>query len=149
MENEMQFNITSFYDDETGIVTVYSEIPGHVEAIGSAKCMEGDDFDSSIGTALAVGRSLQKLGKLLEKNAFNEVHRRDEEKKRARLRLSLARARREIAKFKWECDFAELINLKLAEDSFLVENDIIPEPVRRGKKKARKKAHQIRENLPA
>ena len=149
--------ITALYDVETGIITSWTKI-GSVEAVGSAKCMNEDEFDTDLGTDLALGRSLQKLGKLLEKDAFREVHRRDELRKNAKLSAAVAKGRQSLAKYQWECEFAELINLKLAEESTLVENDVVPEPVVTGKRKMvdgrkkqkpRKKAHQIRDDLPA
>ncbi len=140
--------ITTLLDKETGIITSLSQL-GLAEAVGSAKCMGEDTFDYDIGAQLATGRSLRKLGKILETDAFREVHIRDEVRKNSKLSAAVAKGRQQLAKYQWECDFAELINAKLEEESTLIENDVLPEPVLKAKKKARKKAHQIRENLPA
>lgn len=141
--------ITTLLDKDMGIITTLSQL-GPVEAVGSAKCMEEDTFDYDTGAQLAVGRSLQKLGKLLEKDAFRVVHERD----RARIRRLEAtenlKKRSDEARYKWECEFAELINLELQKE----EHDVVPEPypvkpAKKDKKKPRGKAFQIRENLPA
>jgi hypothetical protein len=145
--------ITTLLDEETGIITALSQL-GPVEAVGSAKCMEEDTFEYDIGAQLAIGRSLQKLGKRLEKDAFREVHRRDDVRKNAILSAAVAKGRQQLAKYRWECEFAELINLELEKE----EHDIVPEPYwgeksssskKDKKKKPRGKAFQIRENLPA
>lgn len=131
-------------------------------SIGVAKKVEPDTFDPNIGTGLSTGRALQAAGEELEREAYAVVHERDRERER-RLRATQELVERKRAhSYKFQCEFAELINLKLAEKSAAVADDTVPDTrfqttgsvlrdaVNSGKKKkARKKAHQIREDLPA
>lgn len=144
------FTTQTFYDEDlqviTAYVSVYDEFHDDFHAVGSSKCMEEDEFDYELGEQLAISRALTKLGKLMHKEAFREVHKRDEVRKNAKLAAAAAKGRQQLAKYRWECEFAELINLQL-------ENDVVPEPVKKGKdkksKKPRGKAFQIRQDLPA
>jgi len=154
MNDTLTVKQTATEDAETGTIMVHLACYGYdegliVETAGSAKCMAEDDYDRQLGDALALGRAMQKCGKALEKAAFDEVHYRDQLKTKELEDKRLAKTKAAMARYQWECEFAELINAKLAEESTLVENDVLPEPVLKAKKKARKKAHQIREHLPA
>lgn len=138
--------IETLYDEDTGVVTTFIQL-GEVEVVGSSKCMSEDEFDKTLGENLALGRAFIKLGKTLQKNAFDEVHKRDRARRHREEKAAEAAERHREALYQWECDFAELINLQL-------ENDIIPEQVKKGKhkkskmKKPRGKAFQIRKDLP-
>jgi len=152
MNNECYVEITTTEDPDLGVTVSYVGIhldDLFVEAAGSAKCMEEDSFDGILGEKLALGRALQKVGKLLEKDSFAEVHRRDRIRVQQLDATENLRKRSAEARYKWECEFAQLIELELQKQASLRENDVVPEPLLKAKKKARKKAHQIRENLPA
>jgi len=164
---------TMITDEKAGVTICTLEIDGvagvedNLEIIslvetGSARCMGEDDLDFVVGDKLALGRALQAAGEELEREAYAVVHERDRERER-RLRATQELVERKRAhSYKFQCEFAELINLKLAEKSAAVADDTVPDTrfqttgsvlrdaVNSGKKKkARKKAHQIREDLPA
>ena len=121
---------------------------------GASKCMDEDEYDEDIGDALAVSRALASLAKQIEQVAFKKVYKKDRARRKSEQARELAKERQREAIYKWKCEFAELINLKLE----LEANDIVPEPVKTGKRKlvdgrkkqkGRNKAHQIRQDLPA
>lgn len=154
MNTELSIGSTRITDLEMGTTIINLEVQGFdgrllASEAGASKCMSEDNYSHELGDALALARALQKVGKALEKEAFKEVHKRDLDRTRALEATRELKQRSTEARYRWLCEFAELINLKLASESVLDENDIVPEPVKKGKKKARSKAFQIRKDLPA
>ncbi len=167
-------NVQFTSDEKTGVTIATLEVKGVLgvpdqreELVdfmtsGSSRCMGEDTLDFVVGDKLALGRALVAAGEQLEREAYAVVHERDRERER-RLRATQELVERKRAhSYKFQCEFAELINLKLAEEASAVVDDTVPDTrfqttgsvlrdaVNSGKKKkARKKAHQIREDLPA
>lgn len=56
--------------------------PNRTIGIGIARCSPKDDFDTDIGSTLAIGRALQDLGRRVEKETLAESDRRTVEKER-------------------------------------------------------------------
>lgn len=129
--------------------------------VGSSRCMTEDEYDPVLGEKLALGRALVALGRRLEKEAFKVVHDRDKARQ-ARLEASQAALeRRREATYNFLCGYAELINLKITEesieDSFGTDVSVTIKPIQSTgsvlrdavQNKKNKKKDSVRENLPA
>lgn len=61
---------------DTVVAQVATKLPSRpviVKATGSSRKSDEDDYNESIGTAFAIGRALERLGKEMQKQAWRDV----------------------------------------------------------------------------
>ena len=121
--------VTTVTDGKTETTVAYAKINNYDKIVGygTAKCMGEDKFDLAVGENLAIGRALRELGKQLERSAYSHVHYRDEVRKIQQEASDRNVQRKKENSYRFECEFAALINAELAEKKPLEENDTIPD----------------------
>ena len=113
----ISFNIAAdiLSDDNSATIAQVSFRGGDgdlFKAIGAAKVCKPDKYDESIGDALALGRALKKLGQELIRDAYDEVHEIDKEREARLAAQAEQNAKREAARYNFECEYAALIKAK-------------------------------------
>lgn len=116
MGNEWDFWVDTRHDEESGVIVAF--VHNWIKSpTGVAKCMPEDTFDPELGELFAVGRLLKQIGESLISEAYDEVHYRDDLEQR---RLESAAKALEIKRektYQFQCEFAELINAVLEQDT--------------------------------
>lgn len=152
MSNPWDLLIDARHDEETGVTVAY--VPNWEDSpTGVSKCMPEDEFDQEIGEFFAVGRLLKQIGEGLISDAYDVVHYRDElEQRRAESAAKALEAKREKT-FKFQCEFAELINAVLEQDTtpaprYQTTGSVLKDAVINGKGYSQFNRAEVRTNLP-
>lgn len=153
MGNEWDFWVDTRHDEATGVTVAY--VHNWVESpTGVAKCMPEDDFDPELGELFAVGRLLKQIGESLIADAYSEVHYRDElEQHRAESAAAALELKRQKT-YQFQCEFAELINAVLEQDTtpsprYQTTGSVLKDAVINGKGYSQFNRAEVRSNLPA